>query len=135
MININIGKKTDNSARETLLQTQDVFTVDELKALCRRIVASGELGRSKYYSALLEYLVQCSIAKQSPKELELAIEVLGRKANFDVSSDSMVRVYMHQLRKKLDAYYQSNEGKSAYRIVIPKGQYTIAAVSQPQSER
>ena len=135
MISISIGKKTDNSAPETLLQTQDAFTVDELKALCRRIIASGELGRSKYYSALLEYLVQCSIAKQSPKELELAIEVLGRGDNFDVSSDSTVRVYMHQLRKKLDAYYQSNEIKAAYRIVIPKGQYTIAAVSQPHSEQ
>ena len=135
MISISTRKKMSNSVQDTLRRTQDVFTADELQALCRRIVASGELGRSKHYRALLEYLVQCSIAGESPKELELAIEVLDRGENFDVATDSTVRVYMHQLRKKLDGYYQTNEQQANYRIVIPKGQYTIAAIPQPASAK
>jgi hypothetical protein len=98
----------------------------ELKALCQRIVESGVLGRSRHYQALLEYLVQCSIDGKSPKEIELALDVLGKGDDFDVSSDSSVRVYVHQLRKKLDSYYQQVEPNAAQRLVIPKGQYTIA---------
>jgi len=121
-------------ANETLKKTQDVFTSAELIALSQRIVASGVLGRSKNYSALLTYLVQCSIADKSPKELEIAIEVLGRPDNFDVSTDSTVRVYIHQLRKKLASYYARHELDASHRIVIPKGQYTIAALNQANDQ-
>jgi len=111
-----------------LAKTETAFNADELIALCQRIVASGKLGRSKNYSAILEYLVQCSIAGKSPKEIEIATHVLGRPEDFDVATDSTVRVYMHQLRKKLDSYYLSHEQDASHRIVIPKGQYTIAAL-------
>ena len=112
---------------QPLRATDDVFSADDLNALCRRIIGSGMLGRSKNYAAMLSYLVQCSIAGNTPKELELAIDVLGRGDDFDVSVDSAVRVYMHQLRKKLDSYYEIHEQDAQYRIVIPKGSYTLAA--------
>ena len=114
------------SASQTLRAAHDVFGADDLTALCQRIVSSGVLGRSKHYTALLKYLVQCSIEGKSPKEIELAIDVLGRDENFDVSTDSTVRVYVHQLRKKLDAYYENHEQDAGYRIVIPKGIYTLS---------
>ena len=106
-----------------------VFTPVQLRALAREIVASGVLGRSKKYGALLEFLVECSIESKSPKEIELAVSVLGKNESFDVSSDSSVRVYVHQLRKKLDNYYRDFDKTSAHRIIIPKGQYTVAATS------
>jgi len=111
----------------------EVFSEAELRGLCQRIINSGELGRSKYYSAMLQYLVQCSLENRLPRELELAIDVLGRGENFDVTADSAVRVYVHQLRKKLDAYYENNEQGAVHRIVIPKGQYTIAVNSKNSS--
>jgi len=111
----------------------EVFSEAELRALCRRIINSGELGRSKFYSVMLQYLVQCSLENRLPRELELAIEVLGRGEDFDVTADSAVRVYVHQLRKKLDSYYENNEQGATYRIVIPKGQYAIAVNSQSSS--
>jgi hypothetical protein len=119
--------KIDSGDNQPLVGIKEVFTTKELLALSQRIIASGILGRSKHYSSLLEYLVQCSLSGKSPKEIELAVDVLNRGDDFDVSADSSVRVYIHQLRKKLDSYYQSYEHDSAYRIVIPKGQYTIAA--------
>ena len=111
----------------------EVFSEAELRGLCQRIINSGELGRSKYYSAMLQYLVQCSLENRLPRELELAIDVLGRGEDFDVAADSAVRVYVHQLRKKLDAYYENNEHGAVHRIVIPKGQYTIAVNSKNSS--
>ena len=116
-----------DQTRLSVRSINEAFSNAELLALCERIIASGILGRSKYYSALLEYLIRCSLSGKYPKEIELAVEVLGRDEDFDVSADSTVRVYVHQLRKKLNSYYESCELDAAYRIIIPKGQYTIAA--------
>ncbi|MDA1372055.1 MAG: hypothetical protein O2971_14995 [Proteobacteria bacterium] len=122
------------SESHSLCAVNEAFNAEELQALCQRIVASGVLGRSKNYSALLEYLIKCSIDGKSPKEIELAVDVLGRGDDFDVSADSTVRVYVHQLRKKLAAYYENFETDAAYRIVIPKGSYTISAAVIPRPE-
>ena len=112
---------------QPLIDINEAFSSGELLALCRRIISSGVLGRSKHYAALLEYLVQCSLAGKIPKEIELAVDVLNRGKEFDVSADSRVRVYVHQLRKKLDNYYQTFEPDALFRVVIPRGQYTISA--------
>ena len=128
--------QTDSSINQPILDINEAFSSTELLALCDRIIASGILGRSKHYTELLEYLAQCSLSGKSPKEIELAVDVLNRGVDFDVSSDSRVRVYIHQLRKKLDSFYQSYEHEAPYRIVIPKGQYTIMAqhrASKPDS--
>ena len=127
MVSIEVQTTTDDSSDQPLLLIDEAFSAKELLALCQRIMESGVLGRSKNYSALLEYLVQCSLSGKSPKEIEIAVDVFNRGDNFDVAADSSVRVYIHQLRKKLDAYYQSNEKDTVFRIVIPKGQYTILA--------
>lgn len=127
MVSVEVQTTTDDSSNQPLLRIDEAFSAKELLALCQRIMESGVLGRSKNYSALLEYLVQCSLSGKSPKEIEIAVDVFNRGDNFDVAADSSVRVYIHQLRKKLDAYYQSNEKDTVFRIVIPKGQYTILA--------
>ena len=127
MVSVEVQTTTDDSSDQPLLRIDEAFSAKELLALCQRIMESGVLGRSKNYSALLEYLVQCSLSGKSPKEIEIAVDVFNRGDNFDVSADSSVRVYIHQLRKKLDVYYQSNEKDTVFRIVIPKGQYTILA--------
>ena len=115
------------SNSQPLVDINEAFSSEELLSLCRRIISSGVLGRSKHYSALLEYLVQCSLEGKIPKEIELAVDVLNRGEDFDASADSRVRVYVHQLRKKLDSYYQSFEPDALFRVVIPRGQYTISA--------
>lgn len=97
--------------------------------MCQRIISSGILGRSKHYGALLQYLVSCSGQNRQPKEIELATDVLGKADDYDVSADSSVRVYVHQLRKKLNAYYDQNELDAAYKLVIPKGSYSLAAIA------
>lgn len=99
----------DNNDSPLILNAHEVLGTDELLALSHRIIDSGILGRSKHYPALLQYLVQSSLSGKSPKEIELAIDVLKRDNDFDVSNDSSVRVYIYQLRKKLDSYYERFE--------------------------
>jgi len=107
---------------------------DELQALRRRIADSGALGRSPIYLQLLDYLLTCALEGRQPKEFEIAVDVLGRDSSFDVSRDSVVRVYVHQLRKRLDKYFVKIDPQCAYRLSIPKGQYTVSALRAPASD-
>ena len=91
----------------------------------QRLIDSGALGRSTVYLTLLDYLLNCTEQGRQPKEFEIAVDVLNRDSNFDVARDSVVRVYVHQLRKRLDHYFTVVEPDSAVKLSIPKGQYTV----------
>jgi hypothetical protein len=105
----------------------------ELKALCERIIKSGELGRSRTYAAILEYLVEHAITGTTPKEISIAMDVLGREADFDVGKDSIVRVHIYHLRSKLNAYFARQGEHEKYRIDIPKGQYMLVVSENLQA--
>jgi hypothetical protein len=107
----------------------EFFSAEALRLEIARIITSGALGRSKHYGGLLRYLAESALLGETPKEIELAIEVLGKEVDFNVATDSSVRVYIHQLRKKLGAFYRHNPGPHC-QLVIPKGQYTLAALSK-----
>lgn len=100
----------------------------ELISLRQRLIDSGVLGRSTIYINLLDYLLKCAREGRQPKEFEIAVDVLNRDGTFDVARDSVVRVYIHQLRKRLDTYFDTIEPDAALRFQIPKGQYTVVAV-------
>ncbi len=107
----------------------EFFSAEALRLEVTRIIASGALGRSKYYGILLRYLAESALVGETPKEIQLAIDVLGKEIDFDVATDSSVRVYIHQLRKKLDAFYRHSPGQHC-QLVIPKGQYTLVGISK-----
>lgn len=100
---------------------------EELRALCDRIIKSGELGRSRTYAAILEYLAECALTNTAPKEAAIAVDVLGREADFDVGKDSIVRVHIYHLRNKLAAYFARQGANEKYRLDIPKGQYMLVS--------
>ena len=60
--------------------------------------------------------------------MEITIDVLGKNNDFDVSVDSTVRVYMHQLRKKVDVYFEKYGTEEHYRIIVLKGSYTLSVI-------
>ena len=95
-----------------------------LKEQAKKIVQSGALGRSRSYARLLEFLVECADSGRIPKELEVAIG-----ADFDPSQDSMVRVYAHNLRQKLEHYYATAGRGESHQIVLARGEYRVALVA------
>jgi hypothetical protein len=97
-----------------------------LRASAERIRASGVLGRSPLMQKLFDFLIECSLAGRAPKEIEVAVDALGRGADFDVTQDAMVRVYVHKLRRKLDEYYAGPGAHEAPRLTLPKGEYRFA---------
>jgi hypothetical protein len=75
---------------------------------------------------LLEFLVECALSGRTPKELEIAMEVFGRGADFDPSQDSMVRVYAHNLRQKLEHYYATAGRNEPRQLLLARGEYRIS---------
>lgn len=90
-----------------------------------RIIHSETFAHAPTYQDLLTYLVEGSIQNNPPKEFAIATEVFHKNRNFDPSRDTIVRVYMYNLRKKLEHYYQREGRDEKVRIDIPKGRYGI----------
>lgn len=100
-----------------------------IKQEVAKLTKNHILGRSRSYARLLEFLAGCSIDGRRPKELEIASEVFGKGSDFDPNQDSLVRVYVHNLRQKLDKYYAREDQRSGVRLAIPRGEYRLAVIS------
>lgn len=76
-------------------------------------------------AALLQYLVGAELEGVSAQlnQSRIAIDVLGRDAKFDASTDSIVRVEVGRLRSKLFEYYAGDGKNDAVFIELPKGRY------------
>ena len=94
-----------------------------LLQLIERIIQSKKFGRSQAYARLLRYIVERSLQNDPPKESEIAMEVFGKDASFNPSENTLVRVYIHNLRKKIEVYYAQDGVGERYRLSIPKGKY------------
>jgi hypothetical protein len=57
------------------------------------------------------------------KEYSIAVDALGKPADFDPKRDSIVRVEVHRLRKKIDAFYETEGASHQLRLVIDPGKY------------
>ena len=102
---------------------------DVIEQEVAKLTKNHILGRSRSYARLLEFLAGCSIDGRRPKELEIAAEVFGKGSDFDPTQDSLVRVYVHNLRQKLDKYYSREDQRSGDRLAIPRGEYRLAVIS------
>jgi hypothetical protein len=101
------------------------MNAEQLKTQADRIRASGVLGRSDLMLRLFDFLVTCSLNGKTPKEIEIAIDVFGKGAHFEVARDAMVRVYMHKLRRKLDEFYADAGRHETIKLGVPKGEYRL----------
>jgi len=88
-----------------------------------KLLNSKTFSKPGVYRDLLNYLVNCSLKGEAPKEQQIAFDVFGKKS--DLEKELNVRVYILNLRNKLQEYYR-NEGKDDTIILrIPKGKYQV----------
>lgn len=88
-------------------------------------MASGIFHRAPNLALVLKYVCAKYFegSAEQIKEYNIAVEALGRPADFDQKRDSIVRVEAHRLRKRLREYYEAEGADHALRIDIPPGQY------------
>jgi hypothetical protein len=107
------------------------LVVPEKRRELDAVLRSREFLRSPALARLLEYLCEKVFTGkiQEIKEFSIATEVFGRDDGFGEKRDSLVRVEVHRLRKKLHRYYETEGSDRPVRIVIRPGSY------QPEFER
>ena len=91
----------------------------------REVLASPHFCHSKRYPALLEYIVENTLAGKSDllKERTLGVEVFDRPPTYDTNADTVVRYTAGEVRKRLSLYYSQEGRNSSIRISLPAGSY------------
>jgi hypothetical protein len=104
------------------------------RELLERIAASNPFQKSKRLRELLLFLGERSLRDPycTLREQEIGVEVFGRPPDYDTSHDTLVRVHVSQLRKKLQDYFLAEGRKEPLVIEIPKGSYV--PVFRPRTE-
>lgn len=99
------------------------------------LLDSGIFNRAPSLAQLLTYICQKHFDGQGSfiKEYNIAVEALGRTAEFDQKRDSIVRVEAHRLRKRLKEYYEGAGSDHQIRIAIPPGQYAPKFIYQNET--
>jgi hypothetical protein len=91
----------------------------------REILASPQFCNSKRYPALLQYIVENTLAGKADllKERTIGVEVFDRPPAYDTNADTVVRFTAGEVRKRLAAYYHENGRASRIHISLPPGSY------------
>jgi hypothetical protein len=89
------------------------------------VLTSDTFRRSPHLVSILQYLGTKYIegASQELKEYSIAVEALGKPPDFDPGTNSAVRVELHRLREKLNAYYESEGASDPIKVVLKPGSY------------
>lgn len=90
-----------------------------------RLLAHNSFRDSPTLQRLLSYIVEETLSGNGKdlKEYTLGVSVFKRGNDFDSRTDSIARVQVGVLRKKLAAYYSSSGQLDEIIIDIPRGQY------------
>lgn len=98
------------------------------------VLASQAFSKSPNLAKLLNYLCNRYFSGnvEGLNEYRIGVEALGRPANFDPATNSIVRVEIHRLRERLRKYYESEGSDHALRVVLKAGCYTPLFVRQDE---
>jgi hypothetical protein len=108
------------------MQPDNQKILDQLK----RITESEQFSRSNVNIALITLLVHATLKGEKLKEITIGAEIFGN--NYDpVKNDNKVRVYIHNLRKKVDEYYATSGRADEIIFRIEKGQYQVSFEPRP----
>ncbi|MBN2281110.1 MAG: hypothetical protein JXQ65_11055 [Candidatus Marinimicrobia bacterium] len=108
----------------------DLLNKEEKLKILHEILESEEFQNKQKFQDLLQYLVHASLNDETVKECSIAVDFFGKDGSFDPSSDSSVRAYISNLRKKLEHFYLTKGRNKPYKLSIPKGHYYVEFIEQ-----
>jgi hypothetical protein len=90
-----------------------------------RLLENPHFSHSKRFPTFLRFIVREELEGRGDqlKERTLGIEVFGRHAGYDTTSDPIVRVTAAEIRKRIAQYYQDPQSPDELRISLPPGSY------------
>jgi adenylate cyclase len=105
--------------------TADECPENDVHRELERVLASPGFARNARMSRFLGFLVRRHLEGRDDelKESLIAIEVFGRRPDYDPRLDSIVRTEAARLRSRLAEYYASHGRLDPLTIEVPKGGY------------
>ncbi|MEL6513935.1 MAG: hypothetical protein AAFQ69_10615 [Pseudomonadota bacterium] len=103
-----------------------MFTAEQKRQALSAVLQSDSFSGSPRLSDLIRYIVEKDIAGEAldVKAYTIGLDVLGKDASFDPSTDPIVRVTAKRMRDALTAFYDTDEGQAQpVRIEVPTGRY------------
>lgn len=94
-----------------------------------RVTLEG--GRSDRLLRLFDYLLAKSLAGETPSEQQIATDAFFADSRTETGQDANVRVYVHRLRKALEA---AAAGSNAPALHIPVGEYRIYLIDPADAD-
>ena len=90
-----------------------------------RVLSSSGFARNERMSRFLRFLVERHLQGRDEeiKESVIAVEVFGRRPDYDPKLDSIVRTEAARLRARLIEYYAREGASDPVVIEVPKGGY------------
>jgi hypothetical protein len=116
-----------------MMRKSEMLNDNRVRNLLNEILESPEFKDSQRYRDLLQYLVEESIAGRTPKEVTIGMRLFGKDASFNSKDDATVRVYMNNLRKKIEHYYFTCSKPYSHKLSIPVGHYKVEFI--PSAEK
>ena len=120
-------------APEMLGDTSPSTSPSQKLELVQRVIKSETFSSSRALRAFLVYITDHEIKGEADKLKEQAIgaEALGRKPNYDPTDDNIVRVRAHELRSRLERFFETEGQAEPIVITIPKGGYVPEFLPRP----
>src|SRR5690349_21854926 len=98
---------------------------DEIRLALERLLRSKYFvnahKKQKFVRLICDYYLEGRA--QELNEHILGYDVFGRDNSYNPSNDPIVRVFAHEIRKKLEAYYVNEGAADPVRLEIPAGSY------------
>jgi hypothetical protein len=108
-----------------VLQNKELPDTETCQALLNRILSSPQLKRSARMRELLAYVGRRALEDgcEQLHEQEIGTEVFDRPAGYDTGVDNIVRVNATELRKRIEAYFETEGCSEPLVMEIPRGSY------------
>lgn len=89
------------------------------------VLASRVFARSPNLAGILQFICTTTVEGRAHeiKEYTVAVQALKRDPSFDPSRDSIVRVEVSRLRKRLTEYYRTEGATHSIQIELPETGY------------
>ncbi|MFN7930734.1 MAG: hypothetical protein U0Y68_22980, partial [Blastocatellia bacterium] len=111
----------------------DRVSSEEVRQTLTRIIQSKYFAhapkKQRFVQVICDYYLQGRAAELN--EYLIGCEVFDKGAEYQPSVDPVVRVGAHDVRKKLESYYQHEGADDPVRLSIPVGTYVPLFVRQP----
>lgn len=129
--------KTDGNRRRIEIELSAILNTVDCWELLERVAHSSHLRRAVRLQELLLFIGKRSLKDgcERLREQEIGARVFHRPDSYDTSLDNIVRTSVSDLRRRIEAYFNSEGSHETLLMEIPRGSYIpVFRPREPRAE-